>query len=66
MTTSTPAKKTAVIFAGEIFDGFSPSHPRILDHEGNEFIVRARAMPARHLGRVLALCADEPGLIELV
>lgn len=66
MTTATPAKKIAVIFAGEVFDGSDSTHPRIRDLEKNEFDVRVRAMPARHLGRVLALCADEPALIEFV
>lgn len=66
MTTATPAKKIAVIFSGEVFDGSDATHPRVRDLEGNAFDVRVRAMPARHLGRVLALCADEAGLIELV
>ena len=66
MTTSTPPTKTAVIFAGEIFDGSDAAHPLIVDLEGREFTVRARAMPARHLGRVLQLCTDEAALLEFV
>jgi hypothetical protein len=66
MTTATPPKKTVVIFAGEIFDGRDKEHPKVRDLDGNEIIVRVRAMPARHLGRVLALCQHEALLLEFL
>lgn len=66
MTTATPAKKTAMIFAGEIFDGSTKDHPKILDLEGNAHDVRVRAMPARHLGKILGVCTDEAALLETV
>ncbi len=66
MTTATPAKKTAMIFAGEIFDGREAEHPKIIDRGDVAHVVRVRALPARHLGRVLAACTDEAALLELV
>jgi hypothetical protein len=66
MTTATPASKTSMIFAGEIFDGSDEKHPKIRDLEGNLHTVRVRAMPGRHIGKVLAVCTDEAALIELV
>ncbi len=66
MTTATPAKKTAMIFAGEIFDGRAVDHPRVIDLDGVAHDVRVRAMPARHLGQVLGACTDESALLELV
>lgn len=66
MTTATLPSKTAVIFAGEVFDGRDPQHPLVRDLDGNTHTVRVRAMPARHLGRVLELCTSEAGLLELV
>lgn len=66
MTTATPAKKTAMIFAGEMFDGHDTAHPKIRDLDGTEHDVRVRAMPARHLGRVLHACTDEAALLEIV
>lgn len=66
MTTATPAKRTAVIFAGEVFDGSDAAHPKARDLAGNLHDVRVRAMPARHLGRVLQLCTDEAALLDFV
>jgi len=66
MITSTPAKKTAVIFAGEVFDGHDTAHPKACDLDGNLHDVRVRAMPARRLGDVLRVCTDEAALVELV
>lgn len=66
MITATPAKKTAMIFAGEIFDGRDAEHPKITDRGDVAHVVRVRAMPARHLGEVLAACTDEAALIQLV
>lgn len=63
MTTPT---KLSVVFAGEIFDGSSPERPFILDLDGKAFVVRVRAMPSRHLGRVLALAENEAELLEFV
>jgi hypothetical protein len=65
MTTSTPATKTAMIFAGEIFDGRDTDHGKVLDLNDASHDVRVRAMPARHLGRVLEACTDEAKLLEL-
>ncbi|PTX95772.1 hypothetical protein [Opitutus sp. ER46] len=66
MATDRPPSKTSIIFAGEIFAGQDADHPHIRDIAGNPHAVRVRAMPARHLGRVLELCTDEAGLLELV
>ncbi len=66
MTTTTPAAKTAMIFAGETFDGSDAQHPKASDVEGNLHEVRVRALPARHLGEVLKACTDEAAMLELV
>jgi hypothetical protein len=58
MTTDTLPRKTAICFAGtEILAAFL---------DGSETLIRVRAMPVRHLGRVLALCTDEAKLLEFV
>lgn len=54
----TTPSKLAVIFAGEEITAI------MLD--GSTQRVRVRAMPARHLSRVLDLCTDEAGLVEFV
>ena len=64
--TTTPPPRLSVIFSGEVFDGHDAAHPRIRDLGGNEQIVRVRAMPARHLGRILQLCLDEAAFLEFV
>lgn len=61
MTTPT---KLSVVFAGEVFDNSKPSHPWIVLHDGSLHTVRVRAMPSRHLGRVLALADREAELLE--
>ncbi|MES2692791.1 MAG: hypothetical protein V4773_04905 [Verrucomicrobiota bacterium] len=66
MTTTTPATKTAMIFAGEVFDGTDTAHPPARDLNHVAHTVRVRAMPARHLGKVLNVCTDEAALLELV
>ena len=58
ITSTTAPKKTAIVFAGETLLA------KTLDEK--EIQVRVRAMPARHLGRVLQLCTDEASLLELV
>ncbi|MBI5692586.1 MAG: hypothetical protein HZC55_21095 [Verrucomicrobia bacterium] len=58
MPTPTSVSKLAVIFAGEDLTA------RL--HDGSSLPVRVRAMPARHLGRVLALCTDEAALLDFV
>ena len=58
MTTTTTPSKLAVIFAGEEL-------PAIM-LDGSSVQVRVRAMPARHLGKVLATCTDEAALLDLV
>lgn len=65
-TTSTPPSRLSVIFSGDTFDGRDDAHPLISDKGGNSYLVRVRAMPARHLGRVLQLCLDEAALLEFV
>lgn len=54
---STPSK-TSIIFAGEVF-------PLVRDLSGQVLQVRVRALPVRHLGKVLEACADEARLLEL-
>lgn len=54
----TTPNKISMIFAGENHTA------KYVD--GTETQVRVRAMPARHLGRVLQLAIDEPGLLEFV
>lgn len=56
---STPqTSKLAVVFAGEDFTA------KLLD--GSAVATRVRAMPARHLGRVLRLADHEAELLEFV
>ncbi len=55
---ATPPSKLSVIFAGEEIPA------RTLN--GAPLLVRVRAMPARHLGRVLELCLDEGALLDFV
>lgn len=50
--------KIAVIFGGEEIPA------TLLD--GSTLLVRVRAMPVRHMGRVLELCASESELLEFV
>ncbi|QYM80292.1 hypothetical protein K0B96_06665 [Horticoccus luteus] len=64
--TDTPPARTAMVFAGEIFDGATSDHPLIRNTAGETFAVRVRAMPARHLGRILQLCIDEAATVEFV
>lgn len=58
--------KLSVIFSGEVFDGANAEHPLIRDVDGATFVVRVRAMPARHHGRILLLCTEEAALLEFV
>ena len=64
--TKTPPPRLSIVFAGEIFDGHDAGHPLIRDNAGRAFFVRVRAMPARHLGRILQICLDEAALLEFV
>ncbi len=61
-TTPTAA---AIAFAGEEL----PARLRV-DRDGQteivDIVVRVRAMPARHLGRVLQLCTDEGALLDFI
>lgn len=58
MITDSLPRKTTICFAGEeVLAGFL---------DGSETLIRVRAMPVRHLGRVLALCTDEAKLLEFV
>lgn len=66
MNSDTPPSKTSIIFGGEVFDGRDSAHPRVIDRDGIAHDVRVRAMPARHLGRVLEVCTDEALLLEVV
>lgn len=64
MSTQQPSK-LAVIFAGEVMP--EPGKPALLDVEGNPLPpIRVRAMPARHLGRVLRLADREAELLDFV
>lgn len=58
MTAPASPSKLAVIFAGEQITA------TLLD--GRTLTVRVRAMPVRHLGRVLDLCTDEAALLDFV
>lgn len=65
--TAAPAapSKTSVIFAGEIFDGSDAAHPLAVDLADKTHEVRVRAMPARHLQRVVNAIADEHALLSI-
>ncbi len=57
MTASTLPRKTLIVFSGEEITAI------FLDK--SESLIRVRAMPARHLGQVMAACTDEAKLLEL-
>lgn len=65
----TQPTKTAIAFAGEEL----PVRLRVerevdgvIQTETVDTLVRVRAMPARHLGRVLQLCTDEGALLDFI
>ncbi|MBX3736746.1 MAG: hypothetical protein KF715_08660 [Candidatus Didemnitutus sp.] len=63
----TAPTKLQIVFAGEVFDGTDEQHPLPRDAAGNTLPpVRVRAMPTRHLGRVLRLADHEPELLDFV